>query len=99
MNRQLALADIAIRIENLITEYGRRDDISITAISGATEEDLAGFSDFQRKYLHLRDGEDYFFIWECGTERSSSLLYVVNVSCDSYLTAAGELMELVARRF
>ena len=46
------------------------------------------------KHLGLIDGEDYFFVFV-----NNKLLYAVNVTADSTLTAIYELVELLARKF
>ena len=51
-------------------------------------------TDWDRKYLQLIDGEDYFFIFVDG-----SPLYAVNVTGDSIICALYELIELLSRKF
>ena len=60
-----------------------------------TEETLSRFSDFDREYFRLLPGEEYFYVMR----RNGDLLYVVNVTCDSPLTAFSELTQLIARKF
>ena len=52
------------------------------------------FSDWDRQYHGIIDGEEYFFVYD-----NNHLLYVINVTGDSTLTAMSELMELLARKF
>ena len=51
-------------------------------------------TDWDRKYLNLVDGENYFFIYV-----DSKLLYAVNVTCDSVLTAIQELVTKLSAKF
>jgi len=51
-------------------------------------------SDWDRNYHNLIDGEDYFFIWQ-----DKKLLYTIDVTGDSVLTALWELMEKLAKKF
>lgn len=63
-------------------------------------EDEAGImsrtTPWERSYHHVRPGAEYFMIWE--TEHND-LLYVVEVTADSVLTAAWELLSLMSRKF
>lgn len=93
MTRTESLNDIAGTIEEMIRRHGRRKDITVT-FEEPTAESLRKFSDFQLRYFALRAGEEYFFVWE-----PDGLLYAVNVTGDSLLTAAWELMDLVSRKF
>jgi len=58
-----------------------------------TDESVNDFTEWARKYHGILPGEEYFYVWK------GQLLYAVNVSADSYLTAADELMGLLARKF
>ena len=63
----------------------------------ATEDWLeSAVSVWERQYHHLVPGGEYFWIWE---RETGDLLYTVNVTGDSVLTAASELMDLLARKF
>lgn len=97
MERITALTKIAVEIMNMEHAYGRRNDIVIT-FRKVDDEYLEEFSDWSRQYHGIRTGEELFFIWE-PTENGHSLLYVVNVTGDGILTAAGELMDLVSKKF
>lgn len=85
---------IAKTVEKMVRDYGYRDDITITFKELDEREDRDKFTPFQMQYFHLMEGEKYFFIRD-----PEDLLYVVNVTGDSPLTAAGELMNLVSRKF
>lgn len=58
-----------------------------------TDESVNDFTEWAQKYHGIVSGQEYFYVWRGG------LLYAVNVSADSYLTAADELMGLLARKF
>ena len=53
-------------------------------------------SPYDQRRFHLMPGEEYFFIFERETDY---LLYVVDVTADSTLTAISELVNLLARKF
>ena len=97
MDRTKALTKIATEIMNMEHAYGRRNDIIIT-FRKVDESYLEEFSDWSRQYHGIRTGEECFFVWE-PVENGHGLLYVVQVTGDSLLTAAGELMKLVANKF
>lgn len=97
MTRKDSLNRIAVQIENMIKDYGRRTDI-LVSFTQPGEADLKQFSDWENKYFGLRPNEEYFMIYE-KIDIEYHLLYVVNVTADSLLTAAQELMDLVASKF
>ena len=99
MERNVNLASIAAKINDLVDVYGRRNDI-IIKYQKLTKESIAEFSDWDRKRFGLISGEECFFVYEVNPDsEKDSLLYVVFVTGDSLLTAAKELMELVANKF
>ena len=101
MERIESLNHIAIEAEKLIRSFGRRKDIAVT-FSPLTDEIIAEFSAWDRKRFNLLAGDEYFFVWETSrpdVADPNGLLYVVNVTADSLLTAASELMNLAARKF
>lgn len=59
-----------------------------------TAESVKSYTEYGRKRFGILSGGEYFFI-----SRGSELLYVVDVTADSDLTAAHELMDLIARKF
>ena len=87
------LTKIAGEIEEMIRNYGRRDDISIR-FAIMTEEELAMFTEWDQRRLYLSPDEEMYIIYEPGHN-----LYAVNVTGDSLLTAAYELMRLVSAKF
>lgn len=60
-----------------------------------TAESVRAYSEFERERFHLVPGDEYFFIYQA----NGALLYTVNVTADAPLTAAAELMGLIARKF
>ena len=57
---------------------------------------IHNFTEWEQRYFHIMTGEEYFFIWD---EEEDRLLYVVNVTGDSVLTALSELMNLIGKKF
>lgn len=53
-------------------------------------------TEWERKHHQIVRNDEYFWIWE---RETGDLLYTVNVTGDSVLTAASELMNLLARKF
>ena len=62
------------------------------------EEDWLNMTttEWERKRFHLRPGGEWILIWDNVTE---DLLYAIDVSADSVLTALAELMDLLSRKF
>ena len=101
MERTEALNGIAQRIEDMIRTYGCRSDVTIT-YERVTSENIGNFTEFQRDYHGLLAAEEYFLIWVCSDPNAAErrvLLYTVCITCDSLLTAAKELMDIVSRKF
>lgn len=57
-------------------------------------EEHHNFTEWERQYFGILNGEEYLLIYD-----SVKLLYVINVTGDSTLTALSELMDLLARKF
>ena len=57
------------------------------------------FTAWERERLHLVEGNEYLIVWRDRPESKPEYLYAVNVTADSYLTAAAELMTLLANKF
>ena len=74
-------------------------DVRVLSTLGLTDEDMAKFSDFAIRYHQLHKGEEMFLIWENIPDKNPGLLYAVNVTADSYLTAMQEAIDLIARKF
>lgn len=92
---------VATQMETIVKENGRRKDIAITYCE-MDAESIADFTDWECERNELFIGNEYFLIWEVPDPHNIDpfhLLYAVNVSADSVLTAVAELMHLVSRKF
>ena len=66
------------------------------------DKTIGRYTDWQRRRNHLYAGNEYFLVWDCAPDWETDkpdLLYAVNVSADSLLTAAWELFELLSKKF
>ena len=101
MDRNDSLEMMAIDLERFIRIYGRRKDISVT-FCRMTDESINEFSAWNQKRVHLLAGDEYFFVWENrrpDVPEYNGLLYVIDVTADSLLTAASEFMDLAYKKF
>ena len=94
VRRETEMKKLAEYGESIVREFGYRKDIIIGYIR-PDEKTIGQYTDYQRRHFHIHTGDEYFLIWEKGAH----LLYVVDVTADSALTAASELMNLVCRKF
>lgn len=92
--RDAKLKEIAADVTAMIKKYGRRKDVYVSYFQG-TEEDVAKFSEWDRRRLSIWENREIFLV----CEDSGHLLYSVHVEGDSYLTALDELVRLVAAKF
>lgn len=92
-NRTENMRGIAAEIESMIRKYSRRQDIAIR-YEAPDADSISGYTDFQRRYHGIVTGDEYFMVAD-----PDGLLYTVNVTGDSLMTAASELMALAARKF
>lgn len=62
---------------------------------------IDNFTEWQKQYHGIREGDEYFFVWERPdmTTGAPTLLYVLNVSCESVPYAISELMQLIGDKF
>lgn len=81
--------------KSMIREFGRRKDIIVT-YDRPDSETISRYTEYQRKYHQIMTGSEYFLFWE---EETGHLLYVKDVTADSALTAAAEMMWLAAKKF
>lgn len=64
------------------------------------DKTIGRYTEWQRMSKGILTGNEYFLVWDCEPyTEPPRLLYAVNVSADSLLTAAYELMELLHRKF
>jgi len=61
-----------------------------------TEETVKKLTDWERRYHRIMPGGEYVYIREVDT---GDLLYAIEVTGDSVLTALSEVMELLSRKF
>lgn len=90
--RTLDLQQIANDIERMTNQH-ISEPVAIT-FEKMTKWTLQEFSVWEREKFRLTSGEEYFYIY-----RGPALLYVVNVTGDNVLTAANELLALIAKKF
>lgn len=65
-----------------------------------TDDDLQSFSDWDRKRFGLYTGMECFIVTEWEPEATKAcVLYVVDISADSELTAMDELFHLLSYKF
>ena len=65
-------------------------------------ETIEQFSAWQRERNHIHTGCEYFLVWDYSPDWETDdpdLLYAVDVTIDSLLTAAWELFELLSKKF
>lgn len=106
MGREERLESIGFDMETMVNVYCIDDEIEIT-YHKLKAGDEAAYTEWTKQRFHLQfGGSEYFFIYRLEKqespsteERKSQLLYVVNITADSYLTAAKELMTLLANKF
>lgn len=88
---------LAKTLEETIKTFGNRGDIHIE-YQNVNDTNILLFTNWQIKIHHIYCGMEYFLIYENIPGEGFNLLYAVNISCDSYLTAASELMDLASRK-
>ena len=88
--RSLELEYVTQLVTELAAPYAQLD----ITLREETPETLREYSDFDRQRLGIHSPGEYFVIAKDG-----HTLYAVNVTCDSVLTAASELMRLIACKF
>jgi len=62
-------------------------------------DSISNYSEWERLYHKIQTGDEYFIIYENVGAGPLEVRYVVNVTADSELTAASELMDMIARKF
>lgn len=99
MEHNEIMANLAESLTGTINTFGRRKDIIVEYACFNTMEDVAAnFTPWQIYYHGIKSGIEYFLIYEPDPETGKHLLYTVNVSGDSNLTAAWELFDLASRK-
>ena len=97
LNREERMAELLKHI-NVILNRIHPDNLFYVEYIQINKENIKCFSDWDRERFALHTGEEYFVVKE-GNETFSHNLYVVNVSCDSEMTALDELFRLLGRKF
>ena len=100
LKRAEKMTALAMTLTHMIHAFGNRKDDSITIEYGEfTEEKIREtFTPWGIKYHGILPGIEYFLVYENDPDCGKSLLYVVNVSGDSEICAASELMALACRK-
>lgn len=93
--REAEMKKLAEYGKSLIREFGRRKDIIVT-YDRPDSETISRYTEYQRKHHQIVTGSEYFLFWE---EETMHLLYVKDVTADSALTAAAEMMWMAAKKF
>ena len=100
MTKTEQMATIAMYVSTALHETTRDNDtIRISYERPGTSADLDKYIGWDSKYNHINPGDEYFVIYDETPTGYKCLLYVLNVSCDSVLTAMAELVNLIAREF
>ena len=95
IEREAEMKKLAKYGKSMIREFGRRKDIIVT-YDRPDSETISRYTEYQRKYHQITTGSEYFLFWE---EETMHLLYVKDVTADSALTAAAEMMWMAAKKF
>ena len=96
LSRKERMNHIIESIEQMVSVYCIEGIINVE-YKQLTKEAEKDFTDWQKQKFNLQfDGSEYFFVYD---EFEESLLYTVNITADSYLTAAKELITLLANKF
>lgn len=99
ITRANRMQEIATTITDMMHKAAPRTAEVFIEYIRPTEEDIANCSDWTREYHGILPGVEYFMVYETKAAAPDCPLYVVNVTADSYLTAASELMDLISRKF
>ena len=89
-DRTEELKRIAKCVMEMISPYARGVEITYRR---ETDESVNDFTEWAHERFGIVPGNEYFYVWR------PVLLYAVNVTADSVLTAAYELMKLIANKF
>lgn len=95
IRREAEMKKLAEYGKSLIREFGRRKDIIVT-YDRPDDDTISRYTEYQQQYHQIMAGNEYFLFWE---EETMHLLYVKDVTADSALTAAAEMMWLAAKKF
>lgn len=93
--REAEMKKLAEYGKSMIREFGHRKDITVT-YDRPDKTTISRYTEYQRKHHQIVTGSEYFLFWE---EKTGHLLYVKDVTADSALTAAAEMVWLAAKKF
>ena len=99
--RSFDMSAIAESAEKLLKFVRPQRHIGITYIKPDAET-IKQFTPWQVERNHIITGCEYFLVWDYSPNwetDANDLLYAVDVTADSLLTAASELMSLISRKF
>lgn len=100
MKHEEWMKNLAESLTEIVNTFGSRNDITVEYGYFDTMEDVASnFTPWQIYYHGIKSDIEYFLVYEPDSETGKHLLYTVNISGDSCLTAASELMNLASRKF
>lgn len=91
---------LALINHNRVKEYGTFAGKiwSFQYVEIKNKKDLEQFTEWQRTYHGIREGEEYLLIFDISNS-IPSLLYVINVSADSVLCCMHELFGLLMEKY
>lgn len=94
--KERGMLDVAKSLAKLVNDQLPEGEIYIEIeYRRETSESVNEYTDWTRSYFEIFPGQEYFYV----RRKFGPLLYAVNVSADSVLTAASELMQLLAAKF
>ena len=93
--RETEMKKLAEYGKSMIREFGRRKDIIVT-YDRPDEKTISRYTEYQRSNHKIMTGEEYILFWE---EATMHLLYAKNITADSTLNAAAEMLWLAAKKF
>jgi len=99
--RAIEMQRIANYAMNMVHLARPERDIRIKYIK-PDDASIQKFTEWERKSKAIRTGDEYFLVYDYAPDWNTDkpdLLYAVNVSIDSLLTAANELLDLLSRKF
>lgn len=86
-------------IEKLLHELQPKKDYIHIFYDKPLADNIFRYEKWDQEYFHIAPGEEYFIIYESHPYEADHILYAVNVTADSALTATYELMDLISRKF
>ena len=94
-DKMTLMTNALISVERILKQARPDKKLELT-YTRETSQTVNSFTDFQRQYFGIRPREEYIYVFDLET---GDLLYAVNVTADSVLTAISELMDLLSRKF